>query len=291
MRKKLLFIFISLYFIFYQCAYSVNYNKPITIFLHGTLYPGVNFLIRTFDLPLGLVSAIEQGNRFLHGRIAYILNQADPERFPLNNFYFFGWSGGILPKSREKAAYLLYQSIKHFKCPIRIIAHSHGGNVALNLAKVVKECRDYNFKVDELILLACPVIALNEDHINSNIFKKIFSFYSTGDRTQTRDPQYLYSDTRRHIECTGKIVPFFSQRTFRPCTKLIQRRILYDRRNLQHMHFLYKPFLSRLPSLIDVVDKSVRAGFINNSSQEFILNIPRKRCCNAELLVKRMVYF
>jgi alpha-beta hydrolase superfamily lysophospholipase len=62
------------------------------------------------------------------------------------HFYTFGWNGKLDQRKREDAAFKLYdqliaeikqlkQKIKPAKLVIEILAHSHGGNVALNLAK------------------------------------------------------------------------------------------------------------------------------------------------------------
>lgn len=278
---------IYIFIIFLFSNTNLNGMAPVTIFIHGTLYPVVNLFIRAFDLPLGLIPAKDQGDRLIHGRIAYILNKADPKKFNLDNFYFFGWSGSLNPKARRDAALELYDKIKDIKAPIQIIGHSHGGNIALHLAQIAKENNNKKFKVKELFLLACPVIASTEDNIKSNVFQKVFSFYSLGDRTQIRDPQYLFSENRNYAKKIGKNISFFSRRTFSPCpNKLIQRRVLYDKRNIGHLDFIYKPFIFKLPDLIKLIERSLKRGYFNNKNREYILNIDRDLERKPGLLVK-----
>lgn len=265
-------------------------NNPITIFIHGTLYPGLSLLIRAFDLPLGITQAKKQANRLLHGRIAYLLNESDPQRFNLDNFYFFGWSGQLNPKARKEAAYTLYDQIKDFNQPVQIIGYSHGGNIALNLAEIIKEKNNYNFKIAELILIACPVVAITEEYIYSPIFENILSFYSEGDITQTIDPQYLFKDVRQYAKKSGKNISFFSKRLFHPCPKLTQIRVLYNKRNMRHIEFLHKPFIKNLPFLINLTQcsKSDQTKENNIYGENYTINIPKNLNYKPELLIKNL---
>lgn len=300
-KKIIIIFFFSFSFLFIQasnkkqklvCKKINENNGPVTIFIHGTLYPLINILVRMFDLPKGLTPAKKQGNRLFHGRIAYILNKADPKQFDLDNFYFFGWSGSLSARARKKAACQLYEYIKEFKNrPITLIGHSHGGNVALLLEEVIKEkcVKDEfikNIHIEKVILLACPVMITTQDYIKSNIFKKVISLYSTGDRTQNRDPQIFSINAHKYAKENNVHIPFFSKRIFKPSANLIQRRVLYDNRNLQHLDFVYKPFLSRLPATIKLIEKSVTEGYRNKKNVQYIINIPRGYKFKPELLVK-----
>lgn len=258
---------------------------PATVFVHGSLYPLLDILVHAVDSPLGLVPAKYVRNQFLHRRIPYLLSCSDPKQFPFDSFYLYGWSGKISFEGRETAAHQLYNQLKHFTGPITLICHSHGGNVALNLAKVVDEVGDKKFTIDRLILLACPVQAVTEDLVCHRVFKKVISLYSLGDSTQVRDPQKFYTQTRCYARRMGKDVPMFSQRIF-PCHRnIIQRRMLLGRRNLTHMDFIYKPFLSRLPQVLSMIDQSVKDGCFNTDREEYVIDIPRYSG-NPELLVK-----
>ena len=69
------------------------------------------------------------------------------EKKEKNNFYTFGWSGLMSQQRRRKEAIRFYNAIaqevenynkRGISPKIRIIAHSHGGNLSLNLAGVEK---------------------------------------------------------------------------------------------------------------------------------------------------------
>lgn len=272
-----------------DCRYikeTICESRPATIFIHGTLYPFIDILVHAFDSPIGLVPAKVQGNKFLHGKIGYILNEADPCQFNLDSFYLFGWSGKFSFEGRANAAWLLYESLKKFTGPITIIAHSHGANVALHLAEIAHLCGDINFKIDKLILMACPVQAVTEDLVGSPVFKKVISLYSTGDIDQVKDPQAFYHASREFSRFTGKKIPLFSGRYFPQYPNVIQRRVLLGRRNLTHLEFIFRPFISRLPYVIKLIEDSVRKGYINDCDHEYIINVPRS-CGMPELLVKQ----
>jgi hypothetical protein len=113
------------------------------------------------------------------------------------HLYTFGWSGRLSRWEREKAAFNLYEQLKQEiirlqkkhsteNIKIEIVAHSHGGNVALNLAQV-EEKGGSNLCIDRLVLLGTPI--QNETHafVESHVFKKVFNIYSTGDYIQIFD--------------------------------------------------------------------------------------------------------
>lgn len=115
------------------------------------------------------------------------------------HFYTFGWDGSLSQKSRLSSAKILYSSLlneiskikntlnlKDKDLEIILIGHSHGGNVLLNLAKINNEING-NLKIDTLILLGTPVQSETEELINDEIFRKIYSLYSTDDMVQIID--------------------------------------------------------------------------------------------------------
>lgn len=244
-------------------------SKSTMVFVHGTLFPVLSTLVRILDCPLGLTPAHVQGNKVFMGRIPYILNKASCEEFPLECSYLFGWSGDLSFKARKYAAQELYKALNNLKGPITLIAHSHGCNVALNLAQVVDEARNPDFKIDKLILLACPVQEATAAYIKSGIFKKVFSLYSIADMIQVADPQALYPETRSLMKKQDN-VPFFSQRTFMPSHNLIQARIFIDRHSPGHHCFISKKFISKLPSIIKLLEEAAEKTIHSN----FMVNLP-----------------
>ena len=112
-------------------------------------------------------------------------------------FYTFGWNGRLDQRKRLRASKELYQALikeqekvkKQYpnkKITLEIIAHSHGGNVALNLALSEVKFKK-NLCVNKLILLGTPIQSETHSLINSKVFEKIYNFYSHGDMIQVID--------------------------------------------------------------------------------------------------------
>ena len=249
---------------------------PVTIFVHGTLFPLIDVVIHTFDVPLGLTPALVQGNKFYMGKIPFILHQSCPEQFPLETFYLFGWSGKLCFRARKNAAHDLYSTIKKFVGhPITLIAHSHGGNVVLNLPAVAYEQGDTLFSIDRLILLANPVQVVTSQFAASPVFKQVFSFYSRGDRTQTMDPQGLYRQWGKAASMQRLV---FSQRTFIPSPNLIQIGTVIHKKRPGHLDFIAPRFLKHLPFMLTLFPLLAHDARIKNREQHFAIYLPRCSC-------------
>jgi len=175
--------------------------KPmITIWVHGTKNTATVLAVKPirhfFDCLQGLHHKNKLSTDFHLRTLADTITQADPHTFDPDHFYLFGWSGKLCFKARRKAAEELYEDLVkliadyHAKMGqepmLRIITHSHGGNVALLLAEVMDE-RHKGFDVDELILMACPVQDYTAHLTQHKAFKKIYSIYSSGDLFQIGD--------------------------------------------------------------------------------------------------------
>jgi hypothetical protein len=116
-----------------------------------------------------------------------------------NRYYTFGWSGLLSPRMRYLESKILYDQIlatfghelngeKRLK--LRIVGYSHGGNVALQLAEVYKTeqyTKNKKLTIDELVLIGLPVVSDTDYLVQSSLFKKIYHFYSYGDRVQRMD--------------------------------------------------------------------------------------------------------
>jgi hypothetical protein len=124
------------------------------------------------------------------------LNAPNPHQE--NFFYTFGWSGLLSTQVRYQEAFLFYEQLekevaeykKRGIIPkIRIIAYSHGGYIALNLGAVFDTLKPLTpaWLVDELVLIGVPVISDTDFLINSALFKRVYHFYSPGDRVQVVD--------------------------------------------------------------------------------------------------------
>lgn len=237
---------------------SVSQNKPTTFFVHGTYLPLFTPILH-LDCKDGVSHPSEYSPKDFLPQIGQILHKLNSDRFPLESFFLFGWSGKLSVKARKKAAYDLYKTLRQRPHPINLIGHSHGCNVALNLAAIVQEEQDTNFYIDTLILLAGPVQEVTKEYTKSSIFRKIISFYSEGDMFQVIDPQGLKPDVRQK-----KLIehPLFSERVWPESAHITQVKVLFDGINPWHLDFLLEKFIKFLPSILDalakaeVVDKS-----------------------------------
>lgn len=237
---------------------------PVTIWIHGTKLFPQHFFPKFFFCKDGLNPVLDHDPSYHHRTIAETLSKEDPELFPLETFYLFGWSGSLSFSARKKAALDLKNSLKqvveHYyakyrKRPfVRIITHSHGGNVVLSMA----DFEPYDFYVDELILLACPVQLKTKKCIQSSLFKHIISLYSTLDTFQILDPQGLY---RNEIHAMQKMydeklnVPLFSERYFELQDNLHQFNVRINNRGLFHIEFMLLTFVKALPAIIRSIHK------------------------------------
>lgn len=235
----------------------------ITIWIHGTKgtvnHIPLDTLKHFFNCKQGLHPARSLCECHHHRQIADILTTTDPLRFPAEHFYLFGWSGKLSYQEREETARILYTEIKELSArykkeygvtpTIRLITHSHGGNVALNLA-YVKNPADTEFAIDELILLACPVQAKTAPCIKDPLFKKIYSLYSTRDFIQILDPQEVIHNIRE------KRLPLFSQRRFAEQPNLRQIVVKRKKRAISHIEFMLEKFLVTLPTILNDLDKT-----------------------------------
>ncbi len=232
-----------------------------TIFVHGTTFPGISRLLLHNPKRRGMY-------RYTFGpttgreRLAKVLHDEDAVSFPGESFYKFYWSGHLGFEDRKKAAKDLLQYIQNHQGEITLIAHSHGCNVALYLSQLSD-----TLSIDRLILLAPPVQQATENFVHSPVFKKVYSFYSSGDIMQVADPQGMYSETKKNGHTTG---PFFSTRTYKKGANLIQTRVLFDRRSLGHREFIMPRFMRRIPQLLAIADTAHAKGTDHN-----IVNIPR----------------
>jgi hypothetical protein len=239
-------------------------SDTITIWIHGTRVFFSKFICPNFFYTRrGLHGASAYGSHYHLREIAEILQHTAPDKFNLNNFYFYGWTGKLSFKARYKAARKLYELIIQllesyerdygFRPKIRIITHSHGGNVALNLARFNA---DLQLIVDELIVLACPVQKQTCQLIEHGTFKKIYSLYSRFDSFQVLDPQRIYYWLKKDYAESLSVKPdaFFSQRCFAHNDKIKQVQLKLNNRGIMHIEFIMNKFVMALPSILEEIE-------------------------------------
>jgi hypothetical protein len=234
-------------------------QRTITIWVHGTKAFFSKFLFKNFFYTRsGLHSALSFDPQYHVREIAELLYGADPESYRIEDCYFFGWSGKLSFKARHKAGKKLYIQLRALiqqyeekygvKPKIRIITHSHGGNLVLSMAHFNN---DLEIIVDELILLACPVQERTCNLTTHGTFQKIYSLYSRFDSIQVLDPQLLYYLFKKDFtEAPVKPNSFFSKRDFPPLEKMVQVQIKLNSRGIMHIEFITNKFVGLLPALL-----------------------------------------
>jgi pimeloyl-ACP methyl ester carboxylesterase len=242
-----------------------------TIFVHGAIPAFLAFCAPS--CLLGLNSLREYDVNYGRGVIGYTLHTSFPEEYPLDSFYIFGWPGDLTFESRYEAAEELYLKMKLLPPPYTVIGHSHGCNVALNFVKVAERHNDHNFRVQRLILLACPVQVATTAYVRSPIFEQVFSFYSSADIGQVIDPQGLHY--LPYSISASYNIPLLSGRVFCPSDNLIQARVLIHRRNPWHSDFTRGRFLNHLLPILELLEKSQNLPR-RNPNKPIVLNITRQ---------------
>lgn len=227
---------------------------PVTIWVHGTRLLPKGIMPTFFYSKPGLHHYTELEPKYYQRKIAQTLINADPVCHPAEEYYLFGWSGKLSFAERETAAKVLYHDLKELienykkrygvQPHIRIISHSHGGNVIL-LLEEVKDADDTSIVIDEVIFLAIPVQTPTMEYICSPIFKKIYSLYSMLDVLQVIDPQGLQQED----------APLFSARAFACQEKIEQVAIKMSERSIMHIEFVKPKFLAALPAIIDEINQ------------------------------------
>jgi hypothetical protein len=224
-------------------SHKCQQEPTITIWIHGAR----PFEANTYNIGLKSIDLFDQHDHIAQSASALI--KSDPIKFPHNNFYIYSWSGILDFSERQHASNILYAEIVKlledykkaygFMPKLRIMAHSHGGNVALNLASNW----DRKFVIDELILLAVPVQMKNQEFVHSPIFKRVLSLYSTIDIPQIIDPQLFYRESGTYL--------LFSGQRFTPAANLMQIKIKINGSACQHLQFNNIPTLTILPCILD----------------------------------------
>ncbi len=241
-------------------TFDIASTPTITVWVHGTRFINHSFDNQAFkDAPcLRPVSLCTYPSDWLS------LMAENLSAYHLEHTYIFGWSGRLNAREREIAAKALYHDlialyknyfIRYNTVPyIRLITHSHGGNVALNLVKF-KE-KDTPIQIKELILLACPVQKQTMDFVNDSLFEKVYSLHSSLDLVQIIAPQIMYRTQKNKKGKTVPVLkmPLLSARYFPPSEKLLQAKIKLNGRAILHGEFTSKRFLTVLSHIISELE-------------------------------------
>lgn len=271
---------------------TVADDPVITVWVHGTkfvrsdtyrrVYNGIPDIKHIQEFPS------EHGIQFQ----MCLLDRDAPTLFGYNNLYLFGWSGRLSTHERYGVAVILYQKLaalaesyrqKYGKEPrIRLVTHSHGGNVALNLARIHKK-QKAQLTIDTLVLLACPVQHETKKLAESCFFSKVYAFYSSLDMVQVMAPEFVYKlrdDEDSIIGSCLRWIPF-SNRSFEPHSCVRQAWIKMNGHGLMHSSFAHVKFLRTLPRLIEAVDALYQehGKALCKGKKELLLHV-RSKCVN-----------
>lgn len=266
--------------VFFSVTGSAMKSMKVTVFVHGTrLFPKF-YLQELFYSPQGLTRVAELEPRSHMHTIARVLSDAGPGRFLYEHFYAFGWDGKLNFAARQRAARDLYASLLLLKHTYQeaygaapelcLVTHSHGGNVVLNLPHVETADRDA-LRIKTLILLACPVQEKTKDDVGSDLFDTCYAFASFADCLQVIDPQGWYVHAKEGT-------PWFSKRLF-PLRHLKMRQAVVNMngRWMFHLEFFLRPFLSKLPPLLDALDAVADAHKGDDVLPVFLARLKKSR--------------
>ena len=114
----------------------------------------------------------------------------------VQEYALFGWTGLLSNRARRDAGVQLYEALVDYRDRIkkmykvipviRIVAHSHGGNVALYVAQGELE-QQKRLEIDSLFMYGTPMQVETAPYISSPLFRHIALGYSWGDSVQRRD--------------------------------------------------------------------------------------------------------
>ena len=242
-------------------------HPPITIFIHGTHLIRRTIFHSVFNNQTSLLPASNlDPQQSLYKRL-FTLSHSDPERFPMETAYVFGWSGKLSSYERESAAKQLHEDLlllinsyqKQYNAyPImNIVAHSHGCNIALNLAKF-DSASDTKIIIESLVLLACPVQEETMDYITNSMFNRIYAMYSSLDMVQILAPQVIrqtFFDAEGNKIIKKYRLPRLSSRQFPPHEHLLQTKIKVNGHAIFHTEFTSLNFFEILPFIITKLDR------------------------------------
>ncbi len=267
---------------------------PVTLFIHGTLplEPILHLppVYRFFRCPQGITKLSDLPESHTTDFLT-MLSAKYPQDFPRDHCYAFGWSGDLNHTVRKESAYELYKDLIKLKKEyaqtnndifLRILTHSHGGNVALCLKHAADTyATPIHLTIDELILLACPVQVETADYAKDTLFQKVYSIHSHHDILQVIDPQGLHAFLE-YLKNFGleftlsnlkELGPLFSERHFPKYCPVVELNVKYTHRELLHIEFLLPKFLESLPQLIERMKEHTGSDELTHICTE-VQNVP-----------------
>lgn len=285
---------------------SISYNAPtrrsiqkkissderpvITVWIHGTKFMRSDTYKKVFNGMPDIKHIKDFPSAHKVQFHMQLLHRDAPDLFDYNSLYLFGWSGRLSAHERYWAALILYQKLSALQQIykqkfgvdpiIRLVTHSHGGNVALNLARIHALRKD-SLIIDSLVLLACPVQHETKELVKSHLFKKIYALYSSLDMVQVMAPEFMY----RMRDNEGSIIASclrwipFSHRCFDAHMPVRQAWVKINGHAIAHTSFTTTKFLRTLPLLLKTLDElyEEHGPVIESGEKEVLLHV-KSRC-------------
>ncbi len=192
-------------------------------------------LEKTYHCHTSIVQPVLKVYNLLASKLSYKNDHRDKKIHIHNEYYTFGWDGILSHKARQCAASKLFEALKKeysdyvkrtgFIPKIRLICHSHGGNVALNMGALsdFHDAYSQGFCVDELIMYGTPIQAETEALCFLPMFKKVFNMYSDNDRIQGFD--WMSTKTRK----SSQRIHLSDDYLKNPLNRVIQVKIMVQR--------------------------------------------------------------
>lgn len=141
-------------------------------------------------------SATASGAQLLGWLLQEMYRLLPQDAFALVHPYTFGWDGSLNQNRRREQAKELLQAITTLSSEYRlrypnediefiVLAHSHGGNVALHMADWAE--KKPHTLIDHLFIFGTPVHGDTQHLAVSPLFKNVYNIHSSGDFIQVAD--------------------------------------------------------------------------------------------------------
>lgn len=279
--QAILWLIVFIGALFVVSKHQKKQQAVISIYIHGTLFNWRNMLAtipgaaELVYVPDGLSLVKDLPENTVGNKLATEFSQRDPRRFVYDNFYTFGWNGKLSFEHRKKSAEFLakellqivdqYEQNYGIKPVIRLVAFSHGGNVALNLAHYLP--KDI---LVELILIASPIQPETEDLILADCFSKVYMIFSLNDVIQVSDPLNIY----QNIKNKKDYQEWLSKRHFHHnIDKLKQACVSVNGTYLGHLE-MFQLFNKHIPKVLKRLDilghiKGETIGYVDIEDKGF----------------------
>lgn len=189
-------------YLFHDCFTNSSYKKTVDLLREDETFYYHQPMQEEGLMPINLANKQRGAAVFAHlyDHVARYTTTQKPTFYSGTDtlYYTFGWSGMLSPTARYYAAHKLAYQLKQelitlhkqgiINPQIHLICYSHGGNVALNLGRVMQEtASELPFTIDQLVLLGTPIQPETSSYIYSPLFTSIYNIYSRGDCIQCSD--------------------------------------------------------------------------------------------------------